>query len=329
MPKDTIDITQNYLFRLEQLRSELAEAEADLQLSRVQRNQLQSQLEKGTVSKTATEIVGAEQQLKDLRARFTKQHPDVVAQRRKIAALRADGGVTPAEEAQARLALAGKGGISRKEYEAARLKLSEVEALYSAGAERVRRLRNRIDRITLSASKVPEVEAQMARLNRDYDILKSKHSEFVSRREQAKISKEQEVGSERVKYEIVDPPRVPAIADGPSRTILITGVLAVALAAGLGFTVLLSYVNSTFADSSQLRKMFGMTVLGTVSKVQSLTRQTWQLAKFSVFAASTFALFGAYGVIMLMETRVGWKNIISIKIIEDLYNQAMSMIEMI
>jgi polysaccharide chain length determinant protein (PEP-CTERM system associated) len=320
---------QNYLFRLEQMRGELSEVEAELQLSRVQRNQLQQQLQQGTVSKAATEIVEAEQAHKDLLTRYTRQHPDVVAQRRKIAALREENNISAAEEERARLALAGVGGVTHEEYEAAKLKLSEVEAIYASQADRARRLRSRIDRLTASAARVPEVEVQLARLNRDYDILKKKHAEFISRREQAKISRERDIGAERVKYEIVDPPRVPAIPDGPSRTIMISAVLAVAIAAGIGFTVLLSYVNSSFADPAQLRQMFGMTVLGTVSRVQSLTQQTWQLAKFSAFAASTMALFGVYGVMMLMETRIGWKNVIPVKVIEGLYNQVLSLVDMI
>ena len=320
---------QNYRFRIEQLQSELEEAEAAVQLARAQRSQLRQQLALGSISQTATEIVEAEQKLKDLRTKYTKQHPDVVALERTIAVLRASGETTKADEQRARLALSGKGGNSREEYEKAKSKLSEVEAVFAGGTERVRRLRNRIDRIMVSAAKVPEVEVQLARLNRDYDTLKRKHSEFLSRREQAKISREREVGAERVRYEVVDPPRIPAIPDGPSRTILITAVLAVSLAAGAGFTVLLSYINSSFADPKQLREMFGMTVLGTVSKVQSLTQQTWQVAKFSAFAGSTLALFGAYGLMVLMETRIGWKNVMPVKFIEGIYNQVLSVVGMI
>ncbi len=325
----TLPDQQNYFFRLEQMRAELSETESDLQLARAQRGRLLKQVEQAPVSERAIEIVKAEQELKKMLTRFTQQHPDVLAQKRKIALLREEGNVSPSEEARVRRALAGEDSVSRKNYNEARLKLGEVETLLAGHSERVRRLRSRIEKLRASAARVPEVEAQLARLDRDYDILKKKHAEFISRREQAKISKEREVGAERVRYEIVDPPRIPAIADGPSRSVMMSLVLAIALASGIGIAILLSYINNSFADPVQLRQVFGMNVLGTVSKIHSLTQQTWQLAKFSAFVASTLTLFGVYAVMMLMETRLGWKNVFPVNYFEGIYNSAMSLLDMV
>jgi polysaccharide chain length determinant protein (PEP-CTERM system associated) len=325
----TLPDQQNYLFRLEQMRAELSEAESDLQLARVQRGRLLKQVEQAPASEQAIEIVKAEQELKQMLTKFTQQHPDLLAQKRKIALLREEGNVSPSEEARARRALAGEASVSWEKYNDAQLKLGEVETLLAGHSERVRRLRSRIQKLRTSAARVPEVEVQLARLDRDYDILKNKHAEFISRREQAKISKDREVGAERVRYEIVDPPRIPAIPDGPSRSILMSLVLAVAVASGIGFVILLSYINSSFADPAQLRQAFGVNVLGTVSNIQSLTQQTWQVAKFSVFVASTLSLFGVYAVMMLMETRLGWKNVFSSELLEGIYNNAMSLLDMI
>ena len=101
------------------------------------------------------------------------------------------------------------------------------------------------------------------------------------------------------------------------------------LLSGVGFVILLSLMNNSFSDPARLRQVFGMTVLGTVSMVQSLRQQTWQFAKLSSFAGAFALLFVSYGLIMLTETRVGFKNIVPAKVIEDALAQVLALRDLI
>jgi polysaccharide chain length determinant protein (PEP-CTERM system associated) len=318
----------NYQFRLEDLRTELDETEAQLQRARTRQSQLRQQLDQGPASDSNTQIFEANQQLNDLLTKYTEQHPDVVALRRKIAALQeAEAAHTPFGSANP--AANGAGSLSLADYERIKLELNEAEAEAAVHADRAQRIRTRLNRLETLAARIPEAEAQLTRLNRDYDVLKSKHADLLARREQARISRDREVGTDRIQYEVVDPPRIPVVPDGPARSILISAVLVIAIAAGVAFAMVISYVNTAFSRAADMQQALGVAVLGTVSLVQSVRRQSWHVAKLAGFFSCTLLLVATYGLIILTERHVGWANVISDRLVHDLYSRALSLIDAI
>jgi uncharacterized protein involved in exopolysaccharide biosynthesis len=280
----TLPSQENYEFQTEQLRDELAEAEAGLARTQALQARLRGELKAGRTSDTALQIFETEQALEQLLINYTERHPDVVALRRKLASLRGDAG-TPAD-AQA--------------------------AVYGG---RVESLRARLARMEERAAQIPGVEVEFARLTRDYDVLKVKHGELLARREQAKLAQESEAGTDRVQYQIVEAPRVPVTADGPSRSVLISLVLLVALASGTSFAFVLVHVNECFSDPAQLRRAFNLPVLGTVSAVQSAGQRTWRMAEVSTFAGGCALLAMAYGMFLLTDARIAWRELVPAELI--------------
>ena len=145
---------------------------------------------------------------------------------------------------------------------------------------------------------------------RDYDVLKVKHGELLARREQAKLAQESEAGTDRIQYQIVEAPRVPMAADGPSRSVLISLVLLVSLASGASFAFVLVHINECFSDPSQLRRAFNLPVLGTVSAVQSAGQRTWRMAEVSTFAGGCALLAMTYGMFLLTDARIAWRELV-------------------
>lgn len=306
---------ENYRFRIDEMKSQLEEAEANLKRARARRAQLRHRLEQAPVSAETLQIVEAEQELAELRSLYTEKHPEVIAARRKLEILRSQPPSQDLSATTAGTAEAARGQISLE------TALGEAEADVAAYADQVVRLRDRLARFEESAAQIPEAEADLAELTRDYDVIKIKHADLLGRREQAKISRDREEGTRRIDYEIVDPPRVPALPDGPSRAILISVVFAVAIGSGIGAAFLLSQARPTFSDPLRLRQAFGLAVLGTVSLAQSARQHSWQVAKLSTFAACTLLLLGIYGIVLAAETQVGWAKIVPPRAVEDLYGR--------
>jgi hypothetical protein len=146
-------------------------------------------------------------------------------------------------------------------------------------------------------------------------VLKVKHGELLARREQAKLAQESEAGTDRVQYQVVEPPRVPMTPDGPSRSVLISLVLLVAIASGASFAFVLVHVNECFSDPSQLRRAFNLPVLGTVSAVQSAGQRTWRMAEVATFAGGCALLIMVYGMILLSDSRVDWRGLVPAELI--------------
>ena len=315
----TLPSQQSYQFEIEQLRDELAESEAGLARAQAQQTRLRGELNAGPASDVALQIFETQQALEDLLTSYTERHPDVVALRRKLATLRGESGGADGSQ--------GNGATSRRasfraplvDYDQVRFQLSQADADTAVYASRVDSLRARLDRLEERAALIPTVEVELAKLTRDHDVLRIKHAELLSRREQAKLAHEREVGTDQVEYQIVEPPRAPMVADGPSRGVLISLVLLVAIGSGAALAFVLVHVNECFSDPTQLRRAFSLPVLGTVSAVPSRGQRTWRVAEMSSFAGACALLVVVYGAILVTEARIGWSNVVPAKVFSALH----------
>jgi polysaccharide chain length determinant protein (PEP-CTERM system associated) len=150
-------------------------------------------------------------------------------------------------------------------YQNLRLSLSQADADLAAIRGQMQAQQAVIDQLRSRVAAVPEVEAELARLNRDYEVNKRNYDTLVQRLESARISESAEQSAENVKFRVIEPPLMPVKPSGPQRAVLNTLVLLAALAAGAGIAVLLAQLRPTFSNRDMLRKVAGVPVLGAIS----------------------------------------------------------------
>ena len=63
-----------------------------------------------------------------------------------------------------------------------------------------------------SMDAIPQVEAELSRLNRDYLVTKDRYTSMVERRESARLSEEAVQDSSDISFRVIDPPIVPRTA---------------------------------------------------------------------------------------------------------------------
>ena len=104
------------------------------------------------------------------------------------------------------------------------------------------------------AESLPKIDTEWTQLNRDYDIQKGQYENLVSRRETASLTgKLEDAGV--AEFRIIDPPRVTPKPVAPNRLLLLWGLIAASLAAGLAAALLVSQVRPTFHDGRALREI--------------------------------------------------------------------------
>ncbi len=64
---------------------------------------------------------------------------------------------------------------------------------------------------------IPQVEAELNRLNRDYDVVKARYSQMLQRWEDLQTGKRVKTGTDQVQFRIINPPFAPIDPDGPPR----------------------------------------------------------------------------------------------------------------
>jgi polysaccharide chain length determinant protein (PEP-CTERM system associated) len=136
--------------------------------------------------------------------------------------------------------------------------LAEMRGQMAAQQAVVADLRSRVNTI-------PEVEAELVRLNRDYEVNKTQYDTLLQRLESARISESAEQNTDSVKFRVIEPPTVPVKPSGPVRPMLDSLVLLAALGAGLGLAILIAQMHPTFTTRDLLQKVTGIRVLGTVT----------------------------------------------------------------
>jgi polysaccharide chain length determinant protein (PEP-CTERM system associated) len=226
-----------------------------------------------------------------LRLQYTELHPDIVAAKRLVAQLEQ----RKIDDSKLRQPDSDPG----KHYSPMlqQLKVAETEADAKLAAIRVRvaEYSARSARLQAQTEAVPEVESQLAQLNRDYQVNKDNYEKLVSRREAAKLSGELSSTTEMMTFKIIDPPTVPLTPVGPKRAFMYSAVLLAALLAGPAAALLISQVRPTFASPAALRLATGLNVLGTVALNWTTIDKARHRRGLALLATSFALLIGLYG----------------------------------
>lgn len=148
---------------------------------------------------------------------------------------------------------------------------------------------------------LPKIEAELASLNRDYEINKAQYDTLLARRESAKISQEAEFAGDQVKFQIIEPPHVPSTPASPNRPFL----NAVALFIGLGGSLAVVYLFGQFYpvvhDQKSLRELTGYPVFGSISMIRSPEMVQKHKMEMTIYISSMVGLTLLYGIIVLIQ----------------------------
>jgi polysaccharide chain length determinant protein (PEP-CTERM system associated) len=237
--------------------------------------------------------------LDSLLQRYTDSHPDVVGVRRVIRALEAEK-AKEIESRQSTVASDGSAAITSPMFQQIKMALAESEANVASLQARVDEYESRLQQLKNSARLVPELETELAQLNRDYDTYRRNYDSLVSRRESASMSADLESSSGVAEFRLIDPPSLPSKPAAPNRVVLMLGAAAAAIAAGLGVAFLVSQLRPTVLDGRMLREVSGLPVLGAVSMIPSPERQKRQRRWSFAFYSGIGAYVGLMGVAIVV-----------------------------
>jgi hypothetical protein len=143
---------------------------------------------------------------------------------------------------------------------------------------------------------IPEVEAELTRLNRDYDVVRTRYQEMLERWENLKTSQRVGASTENVKFRIIEPPFAPTKAVGPPRVLFLVGVFIAAVGIGIGVALLLSLLRPVFFRTQELKNR-GLPVLGAVACIATPNTEQQQRLWNRAFAASLVGVVVALGLV--------------------------------
>ncbi|WP_367066225.1 XrtA system polysaccharide chain length determinant [Oryzisolibacter sp. LB2S] len=300
---------------LSQARLELREAESSRAAIARQLDSLRTQVAKslgGPASEVQTpeldaRISAQKQNLDTLLQRYTDGHPDVVRARALIAELEAQkrkeieelrrkveqGGVMPATQNNPAVQ------EMTRAYAAAEVQVASLRARVVEFEDRARRMHEQL-------KLAPQLEAELAQLNRDYEVHQKNYHDLVARRESALMSGKLENTSNVAEFRVIDPPRVEPKPVAPNRLLLLPVALLAAIAAGLGVAFLLSQLRPVFFDAATLRQVTQLPLLGVVGLIPNEERRRHESRSMKRFIVASVAFLLLYaGGMAALSIRTG------------------------
>jgi len=308
----------DYFARLQALESGLDTTRDQLNLAEQRRAELLRQLEgeepvfglmpsmaPGTGGGySSAKIRQLEVELEELRLQFTDKHPRITQILETIEFLK--------EEEQRERAEAAAGGTDASftgsaplemnpVYQNMRIQLSNTEVEIAALRGKLRQEQREVTELQRAVDTVPQVEAELARLNRDYGVVRTKYEQLLTQLETASIGEDVEASIDDVQFRIIDPPFSELRPAGPKRKLFVSGVLFVAMGIGAALAFLLDQIHPVFFASRDVTAIAGLPVLGSVSLILSAEDRKEKWRGRLMFALAVILLIGCFAMVSLFS----------------------------
>jgi polysaccharide chain length determinant protein (PEP-CTERM system associated) len=307
----------DYYSRLRAAKEELEGTRAKLNIAINRRDELRRQLEGdepvfGIMSPAGTfrgggqssifdaRIQEHQRQLDELLLKYTDKHPEVTALRTMITQLEDK----KRQELQAQRAMPGSTSAAPLELnpviQRIHIALNETEVEIASLQVQLADQKRKVNELDKRVDAIPEVEAQLARLNRDYEITTRQYEALKERLELARLGEQADQGGGEA-IRVLNPPAVPRAPVGVRRPLYLTAVLLAGLLGGAGFAFVLNEIRPVFSNSKTLRDAIGLPVLGVVSMRLTAAQQRKLRFQLASFVSAALLLVAGYGASVVFE----------------------------
>jgi uncharacterized protein involved in exopolysaccharide biosynthesis len=233
---------------------------------------------------------------------YTDRHPRILTLQETIASLEA----RCAEEIQSSPLSSPSFPVATAEpleanpvYQNMRIQLSNAEVeLASLRAELVTR-RRAVEQLRLDVDKIVEVETELKQLNRDYEVVQTRHQELLRRWEDLQAKKRLDPVTDRVQFRRIEPPFALAEPVGPNRPLLLVGLLVVAGGIGIAVALGLSQLHPAYFTGRSLSRAVELPVLGSVSLILTPQALAKRRAAIAVWLGAAMTLLACTAVVIV------------------------------
>jgi len=225
----------------------------------------------GSAGANDGQIAEYRKQLDSLLLQYTDKHPRVIALRETIAQIEAQRAAkSPKARAGTPVARDRRDAASlaldiNPVYQNIKIELSRVQVSLAELRQQISEKEGAVAGLRSRVNTAPETEAELTRLNRDYEVNKAQHQALLQRLESARLSEHADTSTDRVRFRIIEPPTQALVPVGPKRTLFMTAVLMAALGLGAVLAVFINQLKPVFLSRGMLASVTGLPVLGAIS----------------------------------------------------------------
>jgi polysaccharide chain length determinant protein (PEP-CTERM system associated) len=261
----------------------------------------------------ADQLAKARQQLASLELRLKPTHPDVVRMKHIIADLEQQQQTkalsAPVSDGAAATDGGSGGGLTPTELEkksrvvGLQAELQMVDHQIDTKEADLTKLRQGAADYQARLNQVPEREAELAGLTRDYATLQETYSRLLAKKQDSQVAANLERRQIGQQFRIVDPARVPERPVSPNRPLLNAVGLVGGLAVGALFAGFLEFRDASFRTEADVTSVLALPVLARVPELLSVgDHRRRRFRRHLVAAAAVTAM-----VLLVVGAVVAWR----------------------
>lgn len=234
--------------------------------------------------------------------KYTEQHPQVISQKEMIQRLERQrqeefGGVRVTNPGRSESSTLAVDPVVQN----LQIALNDADVRVQTLQTQLQQSQAQIAELRQTMTTGPEIEAELARLNRDYGVTKTQYEALLQRLESARLSSDADRSAEQ-RFKVLEPPLVALRPAKPNKPRLLVIVLLAALGAGVAWAVFRAQTQPVFFSRSALSTALDLPVIGIVSRAQTARQSVrrrwgavgylsaWVTLILMVVSASVFSL---------------------------------------
>jgi polysaccharide biosynthesis transport protein len=144
----------------------------------------------------------------------------------------------------------------------------------------------------------PMIEKEYSELTRDYEITKQKYNDLMAKLMTARLAQGMEEGQHGQRFEIKSHAYLPGKPHKPNRIAIILLGIVLAVGAGIGFSALREFFDSSIKNEKELTVLSNIPVLTTIPRVETgheiamkiLRKLGWSITCFGIILIGAFMI---------------------------------------
>lgn len=260
---------------LERIKDERVEVQSGLRLATERRNLLTVQLDEIA---GGTELAKLRAELAVAKQKYSPDHPDIRRLTRAIEALEASG-----ENAN----------TMNPDYMRVSAQLSAVQDEIKAYQTRDKELQRRISELENQLVAAPEVEKELTRLTREYDLANSEYQSMRQKRSEARIGSNLEAQDRSERYSVIREPGVPFGPISPNRLGILLIAILLCIGGSAGLAALRESADPTVRSPRDIIQILGSPPIANVPIVRNAADRKIVWKKIAAHAVGSILVFSA------------------------------------
>jgi polysaccharide chain length determinant protein (PEP-CTERM system associated) len=226
----------------------------------------------GQNPETAEQQLSALQdQLTNLQARYTPEHPDIIKQKNQIEELKKQLAAAPKRNAPANGTVQASVSVP-PQIQQLRAKLRQDEISITDLTHRQSQIQEQIRQLQGRVQASPVVEQQFKELTRNYQTALDFYNDLLKKRQNAGVAGDLENQQQSEQFRVYDPPSLPDKPSFPKKTYFVGGGLGGGLALGLGILFLIAVSDKSLHNERDVELALKLPVLALVPTLDLAAR---------------------------------------------------------